>query len=136
MRKLTMVSLAGAAAGFAVATPASAQYYQVRPMPQQYSYGYSNNSRTAVLGMKARIDGIQQRIGYLYSRRAITRDEYNGLRRESNRIEARIARYARYGINPAEAQDVDRRIYKLEAHIAHEVNDGNYWKNRNRPRWR
>lgn len=125
MRKLTLIiAAAGTALAFAAA-PASAQYRsgQYAPQPQGYAYGYNNNYGQ-VRSMQARIDGIQRQVQQLRARRMITRDEANGLRSESRRIELRLRQASRYGLNPNEARDIENRINRLERHVVHEVRDG------------
>jgi hypothetical protein len=123
MRKV-LISLAAAGTALALATPASAQYY---PQPQPYGYGYNNYGQ--VRAFQARIDNIQRRIEFLRDRRAITRNEANGLRDESRDLERRLYRAGRYGLNPYEAQNIQYRIARLEEHVRHEVRDGR-WDNR------
>jgi hypothetical protein len=123
MRKV-LISLAAAGTALALATPVSAQYY---PQPQPYGYGYNNYGQ--VRAFQARIDNIQRRIEFLRDRRAITRNEANGLRDESRDLERRLYRAGRYGLNPYEAQNIQYRIARLEEHVRHEVRDGR-WDNR------
>jgi len=132
MRKLTLIT-AAAGTALAFAAPASAQYApqpQYRPVPQGNAYGYNNWGQ--VRAMQARIDGIQRQIEHLRSRRMITRNEANGLRSESRQIEWRLRQAARYGLNYNEVRDIDRRINRLERHVAREVRDGRGygWDNR------
>jgi hypothetical protein len=121
MRKL-VISLAAAGTALALATPASAQY-----APQGYGYGYNNYGN--VRALQYRIDGVQRQIENLRNRRAISRNEANGLRSESREIERRLYRAGRYGLNPNEAQNIQYRIARLEQHVRHEVRDGR-WDNR------
>ena len=128
MRKV-LISLAVAGTALALATPASAQYY---PAPQGYGYGYSNygyNNYGSIRALQARINDVQRRIEYLRDRRAITRNEANGLRSESRDLERRLYRSSRYGLNPNEVQNIQYRIARLEQHVRHEVRDGR-WDNR------
>ena len=132
MRKLTLIT-AAAGTALAFAAPASAQYApqpQYRPVPQGNAYGYNNWGQ--VRSMQARIDGIQRQIEHLRSRRIITRNEANGLRSESRQIEWRLRQAARYGLNHNEAREIDRRINRLERHVAREARDGRGygWDNR------
>src|SRR4051794_17554597 len=123
MRKL-VISLAAAGTALALAAPASAQYYR---QPQGYGYGYSNYG--GVRALQARINDVQRRIEYLRDRRAISRNEANGLRNESRDLERRLYRAGRYGLNPNEAQNIQYQIARLEQHVRHEVRDGR-WDNR------
>src|SRR5215213_2634854 len=125
MRKV-LISLAAAGTALALATPASAQYYSA---PQQYGYGYGYNNYGSIPALQARINDVQRRIEYLRDRRAITRNEANGLRNESRDLERRLYRSSRYGLNPNEVQNIQYRIARLEQHVRHEVRDGR-WDNR------
>ena len=122
MRTL-ILTFATAAAGLAVAAPASAQYYPQPQGPQGYGYGYHNN-RGQVRALQVRVDGIQRRIERLRQRRALTRNEANGLRSEAVNVERRLRLSSRYGLNPRERQNIEIRIARLEQHVRHEVRDG------------
>ena len=124
MRKF-VISLAVAGSALAVAAPASAQYYP-QPQPQQqqgYGYGYNNNYGQ-VRSLQVRVDGIQRRIERLSQRRALTRNEANGLRSEATNVERRLRLSSRYGLHPRERRDIEIRIARLEQHVRHEVRDG------------
>jgi len=129
MRKF-VVSLAAVGTVLAFATPAAAQY---APQPQygapQYGapqgYGYGYNNYGQVRALQARIDGIQRQIENLSARRAITRDEANGLRNESRDLERRLYRVGRKGLNPNETRNIEYRVARLEQHVRHEATDGN-----------
>ena len=47
------------------------------------------------------------------------------LRWESNQLERRLRYAARNGLHPQEANDIQRGIYRLEAHVHREARDGN-----------
>lgn len=145
MRKF-MITLAAAASALAVASPAAAQYYPAPayPAPQAYGYnGYSNsgygnsgygynganaygynNGYGAIRGLQVRIDQIQGRLDQLAQRRMISRGEYKGLHRETHQIEDRLRAVARFGLDPRERYDMERRIARLEQHVHREVRDG------------
>lgn len=125
MRKLTL-TLAAAGAALAFAAPASAQYF---PQPG-YGQGYGYHNYGHVRSLQARVDGIQRQIDFLYHRRAITRNERNGLQNDARNVEYRLRRAASYGLNPYEARDIESRIYRLERHISREVRDGRGWDHR------
>ena len=129
MRKV-LISLAAAGTVLALAAPASAQYYSA---PQGYGYGYGYNNYGGVRALQARINDVQRRIEFLRDRRAITRNEANGLRSESRELERRLYRASRYGLNPNEVQNIQYRIGRLERHVRHEVRDGRGygWNNYN-----
>ena len=123
MRKV-LISLAAAGAALAVATPAAAQYY-----PQGYGsggygsggygsggYGYNGNYG-GVRALQARINSLQYRIRLLDRRDAIRDRSADRLREEANRIENRLHRAARYGLNPYETNDIERRMARLEQRV-------------------
>src|SRR5919206_1319622 len=101
MRKM-LLSLAAAGAALAVAAPATAQYYQGQP----YGYGYGNNGYGygygQVRALQARIDSIENQIRYLDRRDVIRDHRADRLREEAERLENRLHRAARYGLNPYE----------------------------------
>lgn len=121
MRKM-IISLAAAGTALAFATPASAQYY---PQPAYgQPYGYGQNAYGQVRSLRARIDGVQRQIDQLKARRMITRSEARSLQSESRRVESRLMRAARYGLNPAEARDIGYGIARLERQVAYQARDG------------
>ena len=103
MRKL-MISLAAAGMALAFATPAAAQYY-----PQQYGngqqyggYGYNghgNNGWGQVSALQARVDSVEYQIRRLDRRDVIRDDSADRLRDDAQRIENRLHRAARNGLN-------------------------------------
>ena len=137
MRKV-LISLAAAGTAMAFAAPASAQYF-----PQsQPAYGYGNggygnggygnygggygyNQGGQVRGLQIRIDQIQRQIEQLGARGILNRNELNGLRNESRRLEQRLYSAGRYGLDRNETRDIYYRIARLEQHVRHEATDGN-----------
>jgi hypothetical protein len=122
MRKL-LISLAATGAALAVASPAAAQYY---PQPQPYGYGapqygygngYGYGNYGQVRALQARIDAVQYQIKRLDRRNFIRDDSADRLKSESRRIEDRLHRAARYGLNPYEASDISNRIARLEQRV-------------------
>jgi hypothetical protein len=120
MRKV-LLSLAAAGAALAAASPAAAQYY-----PQQYGYGngygyngygYNNYGFGQVRALQARIDGIERQIRMLDRRDVIRDGSADRLRDEAERLEDRLHRAARYGLNPYEANDIQVRIARLEQRV-------------------
>ena len=126
MRFLTLIA-AAAGTALAVAAPAAAQYMPA-PQPaygQPYGYnGYGQNNYGQVRSMRARIDGVQRQIDQLKARRMITRSEARSLQSESRRVESRLMRAARYGLNPAEARDIGYGIARLERQVAYQARGG------------
>jgi uncharacterized small protein (DUF1192 family) len=122
MRKF-LISLAATGAALAVASPAAAQYY---PQPQPYGYGapqygygngYAYGNYGQVRALQARIDAVQWQIKRLDRYNAIRDDRADRLKDESNRIEHRLHRAARYGLSPYEAGDISNRIARLEQRV-------------------
>jgi hypothetical protein len=144
MRKIVL-SLAAAGAALVAASPAAAQYY---PQPQPYgyaqpygSYGYNgygyNNGWGQVRALQARIDGVERQIRHL-DRRDVIRDRSGDrLRYEADRIEDRLHRAARGGLNPYEARDIEVRIARLEQQVRYAVasNYGRYGYRDRDDRW-
>lgn len=129
MRKL-LISLAAAGAALVVASPAAAQYY---PQPQPYGYGggygyngygYNNYGYGGVRALQARIDAVEYQIRRLDRRDRIRDRSADRLREEADRIEHRLHRAARYGLNPYEANDIQARIARLEQHVQYAVANG------------
>ena len=126
MRKF-LISAALAASTLVAAAPAAAQYYP--PQPQGNAYGYYGNHGQA-RRLDARIDAIQRQISHLDRRNILSNREANRLRADSNEIERRLRYVARNGLNGWEANDIERRIYRLETRIQREARDGNNYRGR------
>jgi len=131
MRKV-LISLAAAGTALAFATPASAQYY---PQPQPYGgynngYGYNgyNNGYGQVRSLQFRIDAVERQIRQLDRRDAIRDRSADRLQDEAQRIEKRLHRAQRYGLNGYEANDIQARIANLEQRVRYAVanNYGRY----------
>ena len=118
MRKFVL-SLAAAASALAVAAPAAAQYY---PAPPVQGYGYNNLGTFRAL--QARVDNVERQINRLDRRDRIGNREADRLRREANRIENRLHKAARYGLNPYESNDIHRRIAVLEQRVNFAASNG------------
>ena len=123
MRKL-IVSVAAAGAVLAFATPAAAQYYpQPQPYGQPYGYGapygnaYGYNNYGQVRSLQVRVDAIQRQIRMLDRRNVIRDNSADRLRRDANAIERRLRSAARNGLNPYEANDIQRRLAVLEQRV-------------------
>jgi hypothetical protein len=121
MRKF-VISLAAAGAALAFASPAAAQYY---PAPQPYGYGYGvNNNYGQVRSLQYRINAVQRQINRLDNRDRIGEREARRLRKESRNIERRLFAASRYGLNPYEANDINRRIFVLEQRVQYAASNG------------
>jgi hypothetical protein len=115
MRNL-MISLVAAGTALAFATPAAAQYYpQGRP-----AYGY-NNGWGQVRALQARVDSVENQIRRLDRRDVIRDDSADRLRDDAQRIENRLHRAARNGLNPYETNDIQARIANLEQRVRYAV---------------
>lgn len=122
MRKV-LISLAAAGSALAFATPAAAQYY---PQPygyggQSYGNGYGFNNYGQVRSLQVRIDMIERQIRRLDRSDRIGDRQADRLRDEANRIENRLHRAARYGLNPYEARDIQIRIARLEQQVRYSL---------------
>ncbi len=130
MRKV-LISLAAAAATFAVAAPASAQAYgNMRPYNpvynySPYNYGHGYNGYGFVRQMQARVQRVRSDIRNMQVRRMLSYREARKLDREANAIQRRIYRAPRGGIRPAEARGIENRIRKLEWRVQREARDWN-----------
>jgi hypothetical protein len=128
MRKIVL-SLAAAGAALAVVSPASAQYYP-RPPVQAPGYGYGFGQ---VRALQVRIDNVERQINRLDRRDRIRDRSADRLRDEANRIEDRLHRATRGGLNPNEARDIEYRIQRLEQRVQYALNDRG-WRDRD-DRW-
>jgi predicted RNase H-like nuclease (RuvC/YqgF family) len=122
MRKF-IISAALAASALTAAAPAAAQYY---PQPQNYGYGYNNYGQ--VRRLQARVDQLQRQIVHLDRRNILSNREAARLMQDGREIERRLRFAARNGFSGWEAQDIQRRIYRLETRIQREARDGNRWR--------
>jgi hypothetical protein len=121
MRKF-LVSLAAAGTALAVAAPASAQYYQARPVYAPYGNAYGYNNYGQVRSLQVRIDAVQRQIRMLDRRNVIRDDPADRLRGEANDIERRLHRMGRHGLNPYEAEQINARIARLEQRVQYAAN--------------
>ena len=133
MRKL-LISLAAAGAALAVAAPAAAQYY-----PQPYGsngygygnpygynngyngYGYRNGNFGEVRALQARINAVEDQIRRLDRRDVIGDRSADRLRYDAERLENRLRRAQRYGLNGYEANDIRARLAELEQRVRYAV---------------
>ena len=123
MRKI-ILPLIAAGAALAVATPAAAQYYPGRPAPAP-AYGYGHGFGQ-VRALQVRIDNVERQINRLDRRDRIGDHSADRLRDEANRIEDRLHRATRGGLNPNEARDIEYRIQRLEQRVQYSMNDRGY----------
>lgn len=121
-----LIPLAAAAATFAVATPASAQYYGgYHPAPaygapaygapygQAYGYRQAGTARWTHQLRQIRYD--TQRFA---AQGRLTRHEMRDMRRDIRSVQREIRKSARRGISPWEARRLDQRIARLQYQLA------------------
>ena len=121
MRKI-FLSIAAAGAAFIAASPATAQYY-----PQPQPYGYNNGFRNGfgqVRALQVRIDNVERQINRLDRRDRIRDRSADRLRRDADRIEDRLHRAARNGLDPREANEISYRIQRLEQQVQSAIANG------------
>ena len=153
MRNL-ILTLSAAGAAIAFAAPAAAQYYQQptyghgyqqptygygyqQPYgyPAQYgqpSYGYGQNAwlynfrdnRYASM-MRDRVHRIRGDIRNMAAQRVLSRGEFVSLDQEARRVERKIDRSSRYGVDRQEARRIDRSVRRLEERVIREATDWN-----------
>ena len=114
MRKIVL-SLVAAGAALAAAAPAAAQYYPGRPVPAP-GYGYGRGYGQ-VREMQIRLDRIERQIDRLDRRDRIGERAADRLRNDASRIEERLHRRARGGLDPREAGDIQYRLQRLEQQV-------------------
>jgi hypothetical protein len=118
MRRIVL-SLVAAGAVIAAASPAAAQYYPNRPVPAPgygngYGHGYGYGQ---IRELQVRLDNIERQIDRLDRRDRIGDRTANRLREDANRIEERLHRRARGGLDPREAGDIQYRLQRLEQQV-------------------
>ena len=121
MRKIVL-SIAAAGAAFIAASPATAQYY-----PQPQPYGYNNGFRNGFgqgRALQVRIDNVERQINRLDRRDRIRDRSADRLRRDADRIEDRLHRAARNGLDPREANEISYRIQRLEQQVQSAIANG------------
>jgi hypothetical protein len=117
MRNLTKIVAPTlvASLGLALAAPASARegswHEPTRHGPARYA------------SIRAEINDLSRDIDRAAARRAISRREANGLRREAADIRRLYASYARRGLSPWETQTLQRRIDRVHMALRAERRD-------------
>lgn len=122
MRKF-MIGVAAAVSTLALAAPASAQWAIPTYQYQQYNYGRGFNGLNFAHSMASRVQRIRSDIHMMDQRRILSNQEARRLDREARRLQDRIYRASRNGINPYEARSVENGIRQLERHVAREASD-------------
>ena len=142
MRKF-VISLAAAGAALAIASPASAQYYQgqpqiVRGAPYGNAYGYQNNFGM-VRELQQRLNNVERQINRLDRRDRIRDRSADRLRAEAADLHRRLWDRSRNGLDRREAGDIIYRLQRLEQRVQIAMNQtGRYgynngqWSDRDR----
>jgi hypothetical protein len=119
MRKF-VISLAAAGAALAIATPASAQYYQGQPpvvrAPYGNAYGYQNNFGM-VRELQQRLNNVERQINRLDRRDRIRDRSADRLRDEAANLHRRLYDRSRNGLDRREAGDIIYRLQRLEQRV-------------------
>jgi hypothetical protein len=124
MRKFVL-ALVAAGSAIAVAAPASAQFYpQPRPAYGYNGYGYNNFGQVRALQM--RLNAVERQIRFLDRRDVVGDRRSDRLREEADRIEDRLRRVSRNGLNPYEANEISARIARLEQRVQYSVANRGY----------
>ena len=125
MRKF-LIPIAAAASALAVAAPASAQYAQWAPPVYHYNpynYGTGFSGINFARSMADRVQRVRMDIRVMRDRRVLSRGEARSLDNQAERLQRRIFRATRYGINPYEARSLENQIFNLQRRVAREAND-------------
>lgn len=151
MRKFLIPILAVGSA-IAVAAPASAQSWSPpdnnyqrdnyqrdnyqrdnyqRDNDQRDNHNYRRNELNFPRAMQARVERIRGQIRSMQERRMISWRDARSLENQASRIQARIWRDTRYGLQPDEARRIENDINRLEYRVSRATNDWN-----NRPEYR
>jgi len=147
MRKV-LIALAAACSAFAVASPASAQYY---PQTQNYGYGgqpygyngYGHGGYGQVQQLQQRIDALQSRIRWMDRANVLREHSADRLKEEARDIEKRLRKSSRYGLNLYELNSIQVRLARLEQRVqfassarygrgGYGYNNGGYYGDRDR----
>src|SRR5690349_19481381 len=137
MRKF-VISLAAAGAALAIASPASAQYYQGRASygaPYGNAYGYQNNGM--VRDLQQRLNNVERQINRLDRRDRIGDRSADRLRDEAANLHRRLYDRSRNGLDRREAGDIIYRLQRLEQRVQYAMNQrgGRYGYNGYQGQW-
>lgn len=135
MRKL-LIPIVAAASALAVAAPAAAQAWA--PPGNNYQQNNYNNYRqdnynprshelNFPRAMQARVERIRGEIRSMQERRMLSWREARSLEYQASRIQDRLWRDSRYGMQPDEARRIEAGINRLEYRVSSEANN---WNNR------
>ena len=125
MRKF-VIALAASAGVLGFAAPAAAQWAPpAYNQPDNYGYGF--NGGNFARSMQDRVERVRGRIREMQERRVLSWREARSLENEAGRVQDRIFRASRNGIQPGEVRRLDNDIRRLEYRVSREAND---WNNR------
>ena len=127
MRKF-LVPIVGAVSALAIAVPASAQSWALptyRYQPYNFNYGF--NGFNFARSMVNRVQRLRNDIRAMDARRILSNREARSLDNQAERLQRRISRASRNGIQRGEARSVESQIRNLEYRISREATD---WNNR------
>jgi len=111
MKRLLFQSALAAAATASAPSPA-AQYF---PAPPNWGFGYERFAEVRFL--TARVDRIQEQIRRMDHRHQITGRSGARLIEEANAIQRKLRNDAAFGLTPAQAEIMARRIIRLERQV-------------------
>lgn len=125
MRKF-LIPIVAATSALAVAAPASAQYVRWAPPVYQYNpynFGYGFNGGNFARSMADRVQRVRNDIRVMHMQGVLSRGEARRLDNQARRLQDRIFRASRFGINPYEARSLENQIFNLQRNVAREAND-------------
>jgi hypothetical protein len=122
MRKF-LIPIVAAASTLAIAAPASAQWAPPAYRYQPYNFNYGFNGFNFARSMVNRVQQLRNDIRAMDVRRILSNREARSLDNQAARIQNRIHRATRYGIQPYEARSVENQIRNLEYRISREATD-------------
>ena len=122
MRKF-LIPIVAAASTLAIAAPASAQWAPPVYRYQPYNFNYGFNGFNFARSMQNRVQRIRNDIRVMDQRRVLSNREARSLDNQAARLQQRIWRASRNGIQPGEARSVENQIRNLEYRISREAND-------------
>ena len=126
MRKF-LVPIVAAVSTLAIAAPASAQWAPPVYRYQPYNFNYGYNGFNFARSMENRVQRLRNDIRQMDARRILSNREARSLDYQAERLQRRIYRASRNGIQPGEARTVENQIRNLEYRISREAMD---WNNR------
>jgi hypothetical protein len=124
MRKI-LISIAAGAAVLGFAAPAAAQWAPPVYTYTPYNYGHGYSGHAFARSMADRVQRIRTDIRVMGDRRILSYREARSLDRQARRLQDRIFRASRFGINPYEARSLENQIFNLQRRVAREANDWN-----------